>query len=521
MPTITLPANPSLENLRNRARTLQRAVRSGDAAALARVTARHETPAEPASFTLALAQLVVARECGFASWPRLRRHLDVVARHRRDLDPETPGEPAEEFCRLACLAYDDDDGPERWAAARRLLAAHPGLPRRSLWAAAAAADEDAVRALLARDPSLARRDGGPYALPPLLYLTYSRLDPAVPATRVLAIARLLLDAGADPNAGYLSKGLPTPFTALTGVFGEGESGAGRQPRHPHSQALARLLLTAGADPNDGQTLYNRMFRPGDDHLELLFAFGLGRGDGGPWRARLGDALGLPAAMVRGQLGWAIDHGFTARVRLLAEHGVDVRSPLGDGRTPVDAAARGGHTEIVELLVAHGARGRRDAGGVDAFVAACLAGDRTAAGRMSAAEPGLLERVRAARPALVAEAADGGRTGALALLAELGFAVDAQIDAATARRLRVGVDGGTALHWAAWRGDLGLGRRLLELGASLDVRDASFGTTPLEWARHAAQDAMAEFLGRRGAGLTLKQGSPEHGASGEPWVLGAG
>ena len=77
-------------------------------------------------------------------------------------------------------------------------------------------------------------------------------------------------------------GLPSPFTVLTGVFAEGELGPVRQPRHPCAQPLARLLLTAGADANDAQALYNRMFEPGNDHLELLFEFGLGQDTGGPW-----------------------------------------------------------------------------------------------------------------------------------------------------------------------------------------------------------------------------------------------
>jgi hypothetical protein len=486
VPTIMLPDDPSLENLRNRARTLQRAVRAGDPAALQRVGRFARVPAD--TFPLSLAQLVIAREHGFASWPRLKRHLDVVARHRRDLDPGARTDPAEEFCRLACLAYDGEDGPERWAAARRLLAGRPDLTRGNIWAAAAAADPGAVRALLAGDRSLARREGGPYALVPLLYLTYSRLDPAVPEEPVLAVARLLLDAGADPDAGFLWHGLPTPFTALTGAFGEGESGPGREPRHPHATALARLLLRAGADPNDGQTLYNRMFHPDDDHLELLFAFGLGQGDGGPWRARLGGALDDPAELVRGQLTWAIDHGFAGRVRLLAEHGVDVRSPLRDGRTPIEAAVRGGHTEIVEVLTDVGVP-RPSVTGVDAVVAACLAGDRTALPD----DPGLLVRARAERPALVVEAAAGGRTSALALLAEVGFDIDAELDAATNERLVLGVTAGTALHWAAWNGDLGLARFLLDLGADPLLRDARFAMTPLEWARHASQDALAEFL----------------------------
>src|SRR5581483_7722113 len=181
--------------------------------------------------------------------------------------------------------------------------------------AAAAADAGALRAVLARDPGAASREGGPYQWAPLCYLAYARHDPEVAEAAVLDAARALLAAGADPNAGYLWHGLATPFTVLTGVFGEGELGPVRQPRHPHSLALARLLLEAGADPNDGQALYNRMFQPGNDHLALLIEFGLGSGDGGPWRQRLGDALDSPAGLVRGELAWAITHDMAERIRL--------------------------------------------------------------------------------------------------------------------------------------------------------------------------------------------------------------
>ena len=186
---------------------------------------------------------------------------------------------------------------------------------------------------LAADPGAARRPGGPFRCEPLFYLGYARHDPQIQQTAVLGAARLLLEHGADPNAGYLWHGLPTPFTVLTGVFGEGELGPVRQPRHPHAQALARLLLEAEANPNDGQALYNRMFEPGNDHLELLFEFGLGTGDGGPWKARMGDALDTPEQMVRGDLRWAITHGMTERVALFVEHGVDIVSPFGDGVHP--------------------------------------------------------------------------------------------------------------------------------------------------------------------------------------------
>ena len=231
-----------------------------------------------------------------------------------------------------------------------MLAADPELPTRTIAAAAAVADPIAVAAHLARDRQSAIALSGPHRWSPLLYLTYSRVHAAgQPAERFLRTAELLLDAGADPDAGYLWSGLTPPFTALTGVFGEGEQGPEKQPRHPYQQQLARLLLNAGADPNDGQTLYNRMFRPDNSHLVLLFEFGLGHTGGSPWARRLGDALDSPGRMLGQQMPWAIGHGFDDRVSLLLAHGFDVRSPLPDGRTAVEHAVAAGRSDLLEEL----------------------------------------------------------------------------------------------------------------------------------------------------------------------------
>ena len=132
---------------------------------------------------------------------------------------------------------------------------------------------------------------------------------------MLAAATLLLDAGADPNAGYLWRGMSTPFTALTGVFGEGEQGPRRQPAHPFAHRLAALLLDRGAHPVDQQTLYNRMFRPDDAHLELLFAHGLADAGPSPWEHRLGEAMETREQMWHRQITWAAEHGFADRLDL--------------------------------------------------------------------------------------------------------------------------------------------------------------------------------------------------------------
>jgi len=461
---VPLPEQRSIEQLRNQAKDLRRT----------------------SGIPLWEAQLTVARRYGFTSWARLKQHVELLTRYSRFPERVATDSDAGTFLRLACLSYYDDE-PGRWEQARRILERAPGLADGDVYVAAAATDAGALRRVLAADPGAARREGGPFRWEPLCYLAYARHDPGISLAATLESARLLLDVGADPNSGYLWHGLTTPFTVLTGVFGEGEAGPVRAPRHPHSLALARLLLEAGADPNDGQTLYNRMFEPGNDHLELLFEFGLGTGDGGPWRRRLGDALDSPAEMLRGQLAWAITHGMTERVRLLAGHGVDVTAPL-DGVTVTSMAATTGHADLVDYLVAHGAP-PLDLPPAEAFVAAALAADRARLGRLLAADPGLAADMRAARPALITWAAACGSPAAVEILAELGFDVNAK------GRTDVPSDQPwqTALHKAAEDGNLELARTLLRLGADPGIRDKRFDSTPLGWARHFGQQAIIELL----------------------------
>ena len=486
MPVIPLPDEPNFEQLRKQAKDLRRAVLAGDPAAVAEI-AEH-FPDGTGEVPLRTAQLVVARRYGFASWARLKRHVEVIEHYSRFPDRvEDDGALADTFLRLACLSYAEGDQPERWAQARRLLAEHPEITGESVYAAAAAADTTALRRFLAADPAAARREGGPFRWEPLVYLAYARHDPAIEADAVLTTARLLLDAGADPNAGYLWHG-HSPFTVLTGVFGEGELGPARSPRHPHSLALARLLLEAGADPNDDQTLYNRMFEPGNDHLELLFEFGLGTGDGGPWRRRLGDILNTPAEMIQGQLAWAITHGMTERVELLVSHGADVVSPFDNGESTTSMAATTGHADLVGYLIEHGAPPLA-LDPSDAFIAAALAGDQAALDRLQSEHPGLASEVRSARPALVTWAAACGRPAAVEILAELGFDVNAKgrTDMPSDQPWQ------TALHHAAGAGHLELARTLLRLGADPDIRDHRFNGTPLSWARHFDQSELVELL----------------------------
>lgn len=368
----SLPDSPSLDKLRDQARQLQRRVRAADPDALGFLQRWHPRADRTTPDELALhdAQLAVARRYGFAGWPALVAYVETARALSRDPSKvvEDALDPVDAFCALGCLRYDERDAPPRRDRAAALFADDPTLVDRGIWAAATAADPYAVRRHLDRDSSLARRAGGPHRWEPLLYLCYSRVPTGRDPGAALEAARALLDHGADPDAGFLWRGLATPFTALTGVFGEGEQGPRRQPRHPHDLALATLLLETGAEANDGQTLYNRMFTPGIEHLELLFRYGLGGPDRGPWRRRLGDAMETPAELLDRQLHWAAEHGFADRLELLARHGVDVSgvevhdpSAFPDdvnakvgGRTALHDAAWDGDLERIEALLAAGA-----------------------------------------------------------------------------------------------------------------------------------------------------------------------
>jgi len=116
----SLPARPSLESLRKQAKKLARDIAAGDAEAIAR--ARVHLPRVELPLTQRNAQLVIAREYGFAGWQdltaevskRIGRGLDwAAARARRiihDNDVERLKQLLAEYPALLSWQGDDDDG---------------------------------------------------------------------------------------------------------------------------------------------------------------------------------------------------------------------------------------------------------------------------------------------------------------------------------------------------------------------------------------------------------------------------
>ena len=383
--------------------------------------------------------------------------------------------------------------------ARELLAVRPSLATANIFAAAAVGDVEAVADFLANGANVNAK-GGPFSWEPLLYAAYSRLSSEAKQHSTLEAARLLLEHKADPNAGFLwdwGGQFPCLFTALTGVLGLGESDVFRvhgelyQPPHPQWSDFARSLLEAGADPNDNQGLYNRMQYPDDQHLKLLFDYGLGTNRGGPWFERFfrhwpteddhGNAGYVhrdPSGFLSYQLRYAIKAKYVDRVKLLVEGGADVHGTgrPAEVRSPYALAMYHGSQEIADFLVANGASAV-DLSGHDEFVAACNRVDSDRATELVSANPSLLNDA----DELLCLAAEEGRTDCLRLLIKLGCDVNGKPEQAS------------ALFSAALAGQLAAVKFLVEHGADVHAVHPDYDATPLSAANHKDQYHVMDYL----------------------------
>ncbi|HZD51410.1 MAG TPA: ankyrin repeat domain-containing protein, partial [Woeseiaceae bacterium] len=462
-----LPARPSLASLRRQAKSLLNRFREKHSEALATIREHHPKPDRFS--TLRDAQLVVARQYGYAGWAELR----AAVANALDAACSTD-ELAEQFTDLACLCYSEEEHVNRRQRAAGLLAEKPELAAASIFAAAAAFDVAALRAHLDKHPARANQVGGPRAWPPLMYLGYSRVPEAPPARDAVDAARLLLRHGA--NARFYVDGSHGwggwRWTTLTGVIGEGESGCVNQPPHPRARELAEILLDAGADPNDSQGLYNCHFSPSNEWLELLLSRGLTAD------APVNPDNPAEESTLNFLLAQAVRAGLIDRVRLLLAHGADAsgRDRRYTHRTYVSNAVLSGHGNVLDLLVAHGAP-RPGLSMEDRFRMAVVGGEADEAKRLMFEDPGLSRQ-----PDLLVQLAQTNRPDAARLLLDLGADPNA-----------MATDGRGALHEAAWAGHREMIELLLDRGARLDVRSRAHGGTPVGYAHHAGRSAVRDFL----------------------------
>ncbi len=487
MDTKPLPSRPNLEQYKKQAKELLKAYRSSDAEAMRRTKRNHprfsglsDAGLRSAKFALADAQLVIAREHGFESWPKFASRIDVINGEIAAL-----ANPVAAFIEAATW-----HGPLEPAEA--ILAAHPEIAHTSVHAAAILGDDAAVRRLLALDPANATRKEGPYGGDALVYLClskYLRLDVTRSAGFVRA-ATALLDAGASANTGFWSKGEHKEFeTALYGAAGVA-----------HHPELTRLLLERGADPNDEETPYHTPETYDNAALKVVVVSGKLNADN------------LTAMLLR-KADW---HDYEG-IKYLLEHGADpnrmtrwrytafhqalrrdnalanIELMLDDGGNPtlengldhksvIAIAARRGRGDVLEALAHRGIE--IELAGVERLIAACACNDKATVRSIATNEPQLVAELMAEGGKLLAEFAGNDAIEGVRMFLDLGVPVHALYEGDP--YFDIAKDS-TALHVAAWKAWPRTVKLLIERGAPVNAVDAK-GRTPLALAVKACVDS---------------------------------
>jgi ankyrin repeat protein len=452
-----LTSKTRLETLRKDAKRWLKALRAGDPAARSRLLTAW--PKAPDEAGLRDVQHALALDYGQENWTALKAAIDDLS-----IERQTRAERLDQI-----LRHGWDGEP---AIARRILKRYPDLARESLFTAAACGDLETVERHLARDPQAATKVDPVRGWTALAHVAYGRLD----EINGLAIARLLLDAGADPNFAF-NDGWENPFKVVTGAIGLGE---GAKPSHPQAEALVAMLIAAGAAAYDLQALYDISIVGADTHwYDVMWRHAEAADELDHWRVigpgRLGDHLGC--STLNYLLGNAVGQNHLLRVQWLLERGADANTPHAYEKRPVLAIARlSGFTAVADLLETQGARPVVLAG-AEALQALVLRGDEIAARALVSQEPDL---IRHPKPLL--SAAEHGDARAVALLLEMG----ADVHAAD----RQGV---TPLHRAVQSGSLEAVEHLLAAGADVDRRERKWRGTPLAWAAVLGRPHVAERL----------------------------
>lgn len=502
MPDRSLPANPDIEQYKRQAKELIRDCRAGLPEALTRLH-RYHPEEQRAPLALTAAQVVIAREHGFGSWPQFAAQIEAV-RIQRVVASVT--DPVAAFLVAACVPrHGHNSGTTEEAEA--ILARYPNVARANIYTAAVLADEAAVRAFLASDRTLSTSVGGPYGWDALTYLCFSRylrVDRGR-SEAFVGTARVLLDAGASPNTGFHDTWDNKP------IFEAVIYGAAGAAQHP---GVTKLLLERGADPNDDETSYHAPESYDNTVTGILLESGRLNERSKSWilvrKADWHDYDGMKLALDHGADPnfipmWgnnALQHSIQrdnriAIVQLLLDRGADPLRPNSHGKPAVVLAARRGRGDVLRLL----AERNVDPGfeGVDRLIAACALADDEAIQALTTEEPKLRDQLLAEGAALLAHFSGVGNEPGVRCLLDLGVPVDA---------LYAG-DGyfgiapnSTPLHVAAWRGESQVIKLLISRGASVNARDGR-GQTPLQravlacteshWQRHRTVEWIAPLL----------------------------
>lgn len=455
----SLPPQPCLEQLKKQAKDLRKQFLAGERAAIERVREHHPDFQAVSRGNLPLhdAQLVMAREYGFASWPKLKDHVESILL-------ET-GEPME----LLKKAFHADDA--RWL--RKLLERYPEF-KRLINEPIGPFDSPAIANVRSREmldvlleagadiDAKSRWWAGGFGL-------LHNAEPDLAAYAVQRGATVDVHAAARLGMREMLRELVTADPHLVHARG----GDGQTPLHfAGTIEIAAFLLDHGADIDTRDldhesTPAQWMIRERQEIARFLVQRGC------KTDILIAAALG-EADLVRQHLD-ADPRSIHMRV---TEEYFPKSSPRSGGTiyqwtlgwyvSPHEVAKQFDRDDVYRLLM--------DRSPADVkLIAACWVADETIVNALIASHPDLVANLSPGYRRHVALAARNNNLAATRLMLSAGLPVQA-----------LGQHRATPLHWAAFHGNAEMTREILRYHPPLELTDADFKSTPLGWAMHGSE-----------------------------------
>jgi len=458
-----LPQKPNLEHLREQAKDLLRKLHQSDATA---------------SLKLSDAQHTLAREYGFASWPKLKEHVESLAR------PLQPGE-------LLCAAVRASDADQ----VSRVLEDHPelkaqlneplpnyGAGMQALIAAVQRSDRKTIDVLLEAGADINARSrwwaGGigvldecSHDLAPFLIERGAVVD-AHSAARLGMFEKLRELVMADPSM-VATRGFngqtPLHFASTAEIaqylVEQGAEIDARDIQHESTPAQYMLrVVQARHYPRDRQDIARHLVARGC-RTDILMAAALGDlplvrrhldADPASIRTRVSDAY-FPKQDARS--------GGTIYLEI-----------FGRGRTPHLIARDFGHQEVFQFLMEHSPQDVK-------LSQAFELGDERIFRALLASRPNLIETLTADELRQLPDAAQNNNTEAVRLMLAAGWPVDVK-----------GEYDLTPLAWASWHGNAEMVREILRYHPQLERNDSVHQITALGSALHGSENSWHRDTG---------------------------
>lgn len=482
-----LPARPNLEQLKNQAKDLLNSCKQGASDALERIREYHPrwskaadevlphgAPARGPKLRLSDAQVVIAREYGFASWPKLKEHVEAS---RLKAELQTGIDPLQ----LLKKAFHDDDA----AMFRRLLEQYPAF-KAKINEPVADFNSPIITAVRSREMLDVLLDAGADINAKSNWWAggFGLLHSAKPALANYAIERgAKIDVHAAARLGRLDK-LRELISANPELVNS-RGGDGQTPLHfASSIEIVEYLLDHGAeidarDIDHESTPAQYMVRNRKDVARYLITRGCQTDI--LMAAALGDE-----ELVRKHLR---DDPECIRMRVSDEYfpmvggktgGTIYQWELGWYVSAHQVAKQFGHEQLFRFLVEQSPPDLQ-------LVTACWLGDEELANGILARHPNVISNLSNGDRRHLAHAARNDDLPAFRLMLKSGFPIDG-----------TGQHAATPLHWGAWHGNTEMIQSLIANSkfqiSNLEQKDRDFNSTPLGWAIHASEHGWHKDTG---------------------------